>query len=126
MHKKWLRRTKEDYWQKELERIGQQAIENAEIYGGHSDPTGTFGFVDRYREYREEPSIVTGEFRSLLDYWHLGRDFATEPTLNADFVTCVPSKRIHAEQTQNVLWCMVSNQIRARRLVAKDARSAII
>lgn len=126
VHKKWLRRTKEDFWQKELERIGQQAVENAEVYGGHPDPEGTFGFVDRYREYREEPSIVTGEFRDVLDYWHLGRDFEDPPVLNSDFVTCVPSKRIHSVQTNDVLWCMVQNSIRARRLVSKDARSAII
>lgn len=126
VNKKWLRRTKEDYWQKELERIGQQVVENAEVYGPSSDPEGIFSYTDRYREYREEPSIVSGEFRDLLDYWHMGRTFTEQPVLNEDFVKCVPTKRIHAEQTQNTLWCMVNHSIQARRLVAKDARSAII
>lgn len=117
VHRSWIRRTKEDYWQKELELIGQQEIKNVEVYGTHADPSGTFGYQDRYAEYRHLPSYVTSEFRNVLNDWHLARSFGSAPALNSDFVTCVPSKRIHAEQTQNSIWGMFSHSIQARRMV---------
>ena len=39
----WSRRTKEDFWQKELQHIGQQEILNREIYAPHASPEATFG-----------------------------------------------------------------------------------
>ncbi len=130
-HKKWLRRTKEDYYQKELETIGQQEIYRGEIFAevDPGDGTGggvTFGYADRYREYREEPSMVCGEFRSTLDYWHLARDLASAPTLNQSFIECNPSKRIHADQTNHQLWCMVAHSLQARRMVNKSAVARMI
>ena len=126
LHRTFNRRTKEDFWQKELEHIGQQAVEKQEIYAGSGDPKGVFGYQDRYDEYRRIPSRVSGEFRtSALDFWHMARIFASEPALNADFVKSNPTKRIHAVQTNDVLWCMVNHSIQARRLVSKMGRSFI-
>lgn len=117
LHRSFLRRTKEDYWQRELEQIGQQEVENAEVYAAHASPTGVFGYQDRYAEYRHHPSYVTSEFRSTMADWHLARSFGSAPALNDSFIRCVPSKRIHAEQTQNVIWGMFSHSIQARRMV---------
>lgn len=117
LNRSWTKSAKEDYWQKELEQIGQQEIRNDEVYLGAAAPSGTFGFGDRYSEYRSEPSRVCGEFRSTLNDWHLARSFGAEPALNSDFVECVPSKRIFAEQTQNSIWGMFSHSIQARRMV---------
>lgn len=115
--KHWNRNTKEDFWQRELEQIGQQEVQNKEVYVAHPEPDATFGYNDRYYEYRHHPSYVTSDFRTTLNDWHLARIFGIAPTLNADFVNCVPSKRIHAEQTQDVLWGMFSHSIQARRMV---------
>lgn len=115
--RKWSRRTKEDYWQRELEQIGQQAVLNKEVYAGAASPEGTFGYNDRYYEYRHEPSIVTGEFQTTLNDWHLARIFGSEPALNQSFTDCDPSKRIFAEQTQHSCWAMFSHSIQARRMV---------
>lgn len=126
LHRSFNRRTKEDYWQKELEHIGQQEILNKELYAAHATPDGTFGYNDRYDEYRRTPSRVSGEFRtSELDYWHMARIFSSDPVLNGSFVTSDPTKRINAVQTNDVLWCMVNNSIQARRLVSKQANSYI-
>lgn len=116
-HRSWSRTTKEDFWQKELEQIGQQEVFNREIYADHTTPDGVFGYQDRYADYRHLPSYVSGEFRTLLSDWHMARDFATPPALNSEFVECVPTKRIHAEQTQNSIWGMFSHRVSARRLV---------
>ena len=123
----WSRRTKESYYQRELELIGQQEIENGEIYAqGTTADADTFGFNDRYSEYRHQHSGVCGEFRALLDYWHLGRKFSSLPTLNQSFVDCDPDKRIFAEQTQNSMWIMANHSVQARRILGKRTIGKII
>lgn len=120
------RRAKEDFWQRELQHIGQQEILNKEIYAEATQPDGVFGYQDRYDEYRRQVSNIAGEFRdTTLDFWHMARIFASEPTLNDSFVTSNPTKRIFAEQTQDALWIMANHSIQARRMVAKRGSSFI-
>lgn len=122
----WNRRSKEDFWQKELEHIGQQEIQNKELYAAHASPDARFGWQDRYDEYRRTESSVAGEFRdSTLNFWHLAREFGTTPALNGDFVKCVPTERIFPVDTQDVLYIMARHSIQARRLVAQTGTSFI-
>lgn len=124
VHKSFRRRTKEDYYQRELEAIGQEEVHKGELYAqGDANDVEVFGYNDRYSSYRHEPSRVSGEFRggAGLDHWHMGRVFAAEPTLNADFITCSPTKRIHAVTSNDVLWVMANHSIQARRMVGKNA-----
>lgn len=124
--KTWNRRSKEDFFQRELQHIGQQEILNKEIYAAHASPNNTFGFQDRYDEYRRAESSVAGEFRdSVLDYWHMAREFGSTPALNASFVECVPTDRIFAAQENDTLYIMANHSIQARRLVAKTGTSYI-
>lgn len=127
VHKKFSRTTKEDYWQRELELIGQQEVLNKEIYAPGATPNGTFGFQDRYAEYRHHPSYVTGEFQTTLNDWHLARSFGSAPALNASFVECNPSKRIHAVQdASHTIWGMFSHSIQARRPVTRKTIGRIV
>lgn len=122
----WNRRTKEDFWQKELEHIGQQEVLNKEVYGAHSSPNGTFGFQDRYDEYRRTESTIGGEFRTTaLNFWHMARIFASDPALNADFVKCVPTERTFAVPSEDVFYVYASHSIQARRLVCATGTSFI-
>lgn len=122
----WNRRLKEDFWQKELQHIGQQEVMNKEVYASHSNPDGTFGFQDRYDEYRRTESTIAGEFRdSVLDYWHMARIFDNQPALNESFVTCVPTERTFAAPLNDVLYVMANHSIQARRLVAQTGKSFI-
>lgn len=121
----WNRTTKEDYWQKELQFIGQQEILNKEIYANLAAGTaanqrdGTFGYQDRYDEYRRSESRISGEFRdSSLNFWHFARSFGSQPTLNSDFVKAVPTETPFAVPSTDVLWVMVKHSIQARRMVA--------
>lgn len=121
------KRSKEDFYQKELELIGQQEVYNRELFNdGTAADNAVFGYQDRYSEYRHQPSSVAAEFRDTLDYWHLGRKFLTHPTLNATFVNCEPSARIFAEQTMDHLWMMISHSIQARRMVGHHTTGRII
>lgn len=128
IHRKFLRTTKEQYYQKELELIGQEEIFKNEVYADAATGMETFGFGDRYRSYREEPSTVHGEFRTTEKDWHLARDFeGVPPVLNSTFVTCNPSDRIFADQTGNdTLYCMVNHSVQARRNVGKKRTPRII
>lgn len=121
----WNRRTKEDVWQKELEHIGQQEILNKELYFAHTDPDGPFGYQDRYDEYRRSESSIAGAFRSSLNYWHMARIFASDPTLNGTFVTCDPTQRNFVDTSGDPLLVMANHSIQARRMVAKMGNSFI-
>lgn len=127
LNRTWSRRTKEDYYQKELELIGQQEVFNREIFAqGTAADADVFGYNDRYSEYRHQYSGINGEFRTLLDYWHLARKFSSLPVLNESFIECDPAKRVFAEQTQHSCWIMVSHSIQARRLVGKNTIGRVI
>jgi len=58
LSRQWNRRTKEDYWQKELQHIGQDTILNKEIYLPHATPDGTFGWQDRYMTSIANPNLM--------------------------------------------------------------------
>jgi len=122
----WNRRTKEDFWQSELQHIGQQEILNKEVYAAHATPGGTFGYQDRYDEYRRVFSSIAGEFRTTLDYWHFARQFGSTPALNADFVKCVPTEEPFAVPSEDVLQIMARHSIQARRLVCATGTSFIL
>lgn len=121
----WNRRNKEDFWQRELEHIGQQEVLNKEVRMAHATPDGVFGYSDRYAEYRGQESTISGEFRSTLNMWHFGRAFGSDPALNADFVKCVPTEVPFAVSSSNVLWTMAKHSIQARRLVTGNTGSFI-
>jgi len=121
----WNRRTKEDFFQKELQHIGQQAILNKEVRAAHATPDGVFGYQDRYDEYRGAESSIAGEFRTTLDFWHFARQFTTDPALNATFIKCVPSEEPFAVPSTDVLYVMAKHSIQARRIVAAAGNSFI-
>lgn len=120
----WSKENRFDFWQKEYEHIGQQEIHNSEVYadGDTAQDKATFGYQNRYDEYRRGVNIITGEFRTNQDYWTMARIFASRPTLNGDFVSCMPTDRIFQvnEQNSDQCYAMVKNNIIAKRLVSKN------
>lgn len=113
--------TKEDYWQRELQHIGQQQLAGYEADAQVGNTV--FGYQDRYDEYRHFESSVAGLFRSTLDTWHLSREFAGAPALNSTFTSCSPSTRIFADTANDNLYIMANHSIQARRLVSKLGNS---
>lgn len=91
MNKMWSRRDRWDFYWPALAHLGEQAVLNQEIYTqGTSADSQTFGYQERYAEYRYKPSQITGKMRSnatgSLDVWHLAQDFTSLPALNASFI----------------------------------------
>lgn len=87
-----------DYYWPEFAHLGEQEVKLSELY---YDPTGetndkTFGYQPRYSEYRFVNDSVHGDFQSSLKFWHMAREFETEPALNASFVQANPTNRVFA------------------------------
>lgn len=119
LHKMWTRRTKEEFYNYQFEHLSQQPIYTRELYAGVSDQEKVFGYQNIYDDYRTIPSGVAGEMRDILNSWHMARDFAQEPVLNADFITSPPTNRIFAAQENDTLYCMAHHAIHARRLLPR-------
>lgn len=129
----WNRRTKEDFFQKELQHIGQQPVLYKEVQAAHTTPDGVFGYQDRYDEYRRSESQVHGEFRtgSYLDDWHFARDVPTNAELNDDFVRAQVSQAPFqyqgaSEGPATTLYMAIRHQIVARRILASRGSSFIL
>lgn len=91
VNKMWLRSDVLDFYWPSFAHLGEQAIQNIEIYcQGNDEDKKIFGYQERYAEYRYKPSLITGQFRSTykepLDIWHLSQKFATLPTLSDEFI----------------------------------------
>jgi len=105
----WTKEDRLDYAWPSFAHLGEQEIRNKEVLAHDTDSDdydleGIFGYIPRYSEYRYHPSSVAGQFRSSLAFWTLGRQFnpASPPALNAEFVTCFPSRDIFAVVDENV------------------------
>lgn len=91
LNRMWSRQTRFDFFWPALAHIGEQSILNKEIFAtGLAGDEGTFGYQERFAEYRYKPSQITGYFRSTyaesLDTWHLAQHFVTTPGLNNAFI----------------------------------------
>lgn len=91
LNRLWSRRTRWDFFWPKLQELGEQSILNSEIYAqGTEDDNGTFGYAERYAEYRFRPAEIRGQFRSsyaqTLDVWHLAQEFDQLPVLNSEFI----------------------------------------
>lgn len=88
------RRSRWDFYWPALAHLGEQAVLNKEIFAQGTDDlvadAATFGYQERFAEYRYKPSIITGKMRSdfgaSLDLWHLAQDFSVLPVLGSDFI----------------------------------------
>lgn len=114
------RKEKLDYYFPEFANLGEQEILNQELYynqASQANSFATFGYQQRYAEYKYGLSSVHGDFKFNLDFWHMGRIFDSPPSLNETFVTSNPTNRIFAvenEDNQN-LWVQIYNDVKARR-----------
>lgn len=124
----FLKMDRFDWYIPAFAHLGEQEIYNAEIYAKAEDPHGLFGYIPRYSEYKYIPGSVHGDFRTNMNFWHLGRIFANTPTLSKEFMEVDETKdglsRIFAaefdpstgeERVYQHLWCYVYNNVKALR-----------
>lgn len=117
--KHFLKSDKFDYYWPEFAHIGEQSIQAQELYQEEGeDGTDTFGYTPRYAEYKFINSSVHGDFRTTLDFWHMGRKFASKPALHTGFINMQYEEvdRIFAVQDDSDhLWCHVLNEVKSSR-----------
>ena len=118
--KMFSRETWLDYAFPEFEHIGEQGVQNKEIFGAPltkdilKDPNYSdflteigetanqnFGYQSRYCEYKQVNDRFGGGFARSLDFLSLGRVFNNPPTLSAQFVNAKISERNFAIQSND-------------------------
>lgn len=113
----YLKDDKFDYAFSEFEHIGEQAVYNEELYYYFGMPEKTtFGYQERFAEYKYIGSSVHGDFRDNMNDWHMGRIFENPPSLNEQFIKSNPTTRVFAVTDEpHVLWCQIWHNIRCKR-----------
>lgn len=131
LQRQYQRQDRFDYYFPEFADLGEQEVRRSEVMmtpgangvGNTSFPT--FGYQQRYCEYKYIPSRVAGDFRDELSYWHLGRIFdpANIVSLNRDFVESTPRKDIFAVTTadEDELYMHIYNNTKAVRPMPKHS-----
>lgn len=95
----FTRKDKLDHYWPEFAQLGEQEVKNSELFWDYTNGllnSQTFGYQSRYAEYKYNQSSVHGDMHDNLEFWHLGRKFATPPALNSLFISETPSQRIFA------------------------------
>lgn len=105
VNRMFSRSTRYDFYWPALSQIGEQPVLNKEIYaqgtaGGTADDS-TFGYQERYAEYRYKPSLLTNHMRpghaTTLAAWNLSEEFGSLPSLNSTFIeSTTPIDRVVA------------------------------
>lgn len=134
VERKWTRNDKFDFFFPTFQFLGEQAIKNKEIFAYKQeayDSEGDFGYTPRYAEYRYHPSRITGEMRSTMAYWHLGRLFNVGPHLNGNFINSKESlgqyDRIFPtdEQLGDRFIVQMRNHVFAKRPMVKNPNPSL-
>lgn len=129
--RKFLKRDRLDFAWPLFANIGEQEIENQELYfdfaANDEYNKGGFGYTPRYAEYRFGMSGIHGDFRDTLADFHDARMFDSRPALNAEFVHVKPTgnhtglNRIFAvnDVEYDHIWVHLYNDIVVRRKLPK-------
>lgn len=124
-----LKRNRFDYFTREFVGIGAQEILEQELYADETNKEKIFGYDLRgnYREYYERTNKITGNFRTDLNFWHMGRFFENAPVLNSSFIKMNPRKDGFAiqDETLPAFLCHFQNFISSRRPIPKKVRNIL-
>ena len=92
LSKIFTRRTPEDFFNAELQTIGETNVYNYEIFatGDETKDNETFGYQEYGAEYKFEPNAVSGQFRSnatnSFDNYHYADDYSETPVNGEDWI----------------------------------------
>lgn len=110
----------EIFWP-QFDHLGEQAVKLKELYAYTPDDEETFGYLPMYTEYKVPYNRVAGDFRTSLDFWHMGRIFESAPALNQEFVEADPTHRVFAvtDPNEQKVLVHVVNRVMAIRPMSK-------
>ena len=92
-HRGWLRDARTDYFDPDLEYIGEQEVTNCEVQINHSSPDAVFGYQKQFDDLRYMPNFASGKFGTggTLNTWHYGTEYSGDVALNQSFIECTPT-----------------------------------
>lgn len=101
----------------EFAHLGEQEVYTSDLYANKDTINQLFGYQPRYVDYKYNPDVVHGQFKTTLDFWHMGRIFDSQPLLNSSFIESSPSHRIFAvtAEDNDVIYCDIWHDLRAIR-----------
>lgn len=91
LNRMWSRRRRYDVYDPALAYLGEQEVKNKELFAqGNDTDNETYGFQERFGEYRHLPNMITGAFRPTyaqsLDFWHYGMHLENLPVLSQEWI----------------------------------------
>jgi hypothetical protein len=144
----FLRQEKFDYFWPELANLGEQEVKDVEIYVNDTSitktdatevvPTNqnaislpTFGYQQRYAEYKYGQNTIHGDFRNTLHYWHMARKFSAVPALTDLFHEVDPEDQsitnvFAVTDKVDTCWVQLYHDVKARRPMPYFANPSLI
>ncbi len=104
-----MKKDRFEFWHPEFDGEGDQPTYTAELYANADTINNRtiFGYNERGAEYKEFPSIISGQLRSehprTLDVWHYADYYNSEPTLSNEWMKESP------ENVDRTIW--VTSQV---------------
>lgn len=92
LERMWFRKNLFDFYNPTFANLGEVPILKKEIYftDNSEQNDSVFGYQEAWADYRYKPNRVAGEMRSAyaqpLDSWHLADNYASVPSLSADWI----------------------------------------
>lgn len=90
LNRQWTRRTRFDYFLPEFQNTGDQNAFQYEIYANSVTPMQSWGYVERYAEYKGLQSRVVGymkpQISGSLAVYHYADYYASAPSLSASWM----------------------------------------
>ncbi len=89
VNRMFSRQTRYDFYFPEFSHLSEQSVTKGEVYatGNSEHDNAIFGYQSCYAEMKYMPSMNCADMRDTFSYWHLGRKFSSDPSLNAGFLT---------------------------------------
>ncbi len=123
VNRMFSRKTKYDFFFPEFAHLSEQSVTKGEVYatGNEEHDNAIFGYQSCYAEMKYMPSMNCADMRDTFSYWHLGRKFTSDPSLNAGFLTTNSAysggirKDIFAVQNEPGLIVNFANVVKAIR-----------
>ena len=112
INRRWKVSDVVDEYYPEFAHLGEQQVNNDELYFQWCDDSSTyalderngdpFGYQSRYSEYKYHADELHGDFTDSLLYYTHARQFDDTPVLSSEFLECNPSNRIFAVTDSDV------------------------
>jgi len=130
MERYWLKSTFSEYFQHELEAIGEQPVYDGELNMPaltNSTKKNEWGWVPRYSDYMRALNLISGTFRTSDLDWHMARlSDASTIALNDTFLRNPPTTRIFDDESEPGFQIMSYHKLIARRNVKRHVKNRIL